>query len=32
VRPNGILGNMPRRPRFGKKPQVSVVDPDGAPL
>jgi branched-chain amino acid transport system permease protein len=32
VRPNGILGNMPRRPRFGKKQQAPVVDPDGATL
>ena len=30
VRPNGILGNLTRRPRFSKKPRQVAVDQDGA--
>lgn len=30
VRPNGILGNLPRRPHFSKKPRQVAVDQDGA--
>ncbi|MBB4566688.1 branched-chain amino acid ABC transporter permease [Rhizobium leucaenae] len=30
VRPNGLLGDMPRRPRFGKRKQKVVADESGA--
>ncbi|MDL2407162.1 branched-chain amino acid ABC transporter permease [Rhizobium calliandrae] len=30
VRPNGLLGDMPRRPRFGKRKQNVIADKSGA--
>ncbi|MEF0940906.1 branched-chain amino acid ABC transporter permease [Rhizobium sp. BR 362] len=30
VRPNGLLGDMPRRPRFGKRERKVVADESGA--
>lgn len=30
IRPNGLFGDMPRRPRFGKRKQKVVIDESGA--